>query len=83
MSTKILVQCDGPKCRRQRDSSIHSNTWFKITYKIGQGGEKIIDVCSLYCMINWANNETELTGITKLIEEGIEKPPKPPLSHMP
>lgn len=68
MSTKILVKCDGPKCRRQRDSSIHSNTWFKITYQISKG-EVTVDVCSLFCMINWANNESEAASIKEVSDD--------------
>lgn len=64
MSTKILVKCDGPKCRRQRDSSIHANTWFKITYQISKG-EVTIDVCSLPCMLNWTNKEQELNNTSE------------------
>lgn len=55
MTSRTLVKCDQKDCKRERDSSIHANTWFQLSYEklhpYPQPSFKyVLDFCSLDCL---------------------------------
>jgi hypothetical protein len=48
MTSRTLTKCDGPGCQRERDSTIHANTWIKMVSNL-----KAFDFCSYHCLLEW------------------------------
>jgi hypothetical protein len=57
MSVKVITSCDGPRCDRQIDSTIHANTWLELNLtqlsSRGESQRATKNFCGYVCLLRY------------------------------